>query len=74
MMWRILGVSRSGYYQNEKNRDNKTIDSERMGLLEWIKKIAESSKYTYGGRRMKRALNALSYFIGRYKTRRLMNT
>ena len=71
-MCRLLGVTRSGYYQNEKNRLNKLIDSERIELLEWIKKIAESSKYTYGSRRMKNALNALGYPLGRNKTRRFM--
>lgn len=72
MMCRLLDVTRSGYYQNQKNRHNKPIDPERVELLEWIKKIAESSKYTYGSRRMKKALNALGYPIGRNKTRRLM--
>lgn len=72
MMCRLFGVTRSGYYQYQKNRHNRPIDPERMELLEWIKKIAESSKYTYGSRRMKKALNALGYPIGRKKTRRLM--
>lgn len=72
MMCRLLGVTRSGYYQYQKNKENKLVDSEGMELLEWMKKIAESSNYTYGSRRMKKALNALGYPIGRNKTRRLM--
>ncbi|MEK6528473.1 MAG: IS3 family transposase, partial [Nitrospirota bacterium] len=35
-------------------------------------KISESSKYSYGSRRMKNALNALGYPVGRRKIRRLM--
>ncbi|PJD95063.1 MAG: hypothetical protein CK426_09395 [Legionella sp.] len=41
-------------------------------MLEWIKKVAESSRYTDGSRRMRKALNALGYPIGIKKTRRLM--
>jgi len=41
-------------------------------MLEWIKDIAESSKYSYGSRRMKRALNVLGYPVSRQKTRKLM--
>ena len=72
MMCRLLGVTRSGYYQHEKSKSRKPIDSERNALLEWMKKISESSNHTYGNRRMKNALNALGYPIGRSKTRRLM--
>ena len=41
-------------------------------MLDWIKKIAESSRYTYGSRRIKNALNALGYPIGIRKTKHLM--
>jgi len=41
-------------------------------MLDWIKDIAESSKYSYGSRRMKRALNALGYPISRQKAGKLM--
>lgn len=41
--------------------------------MEWTKKIAESSDYTYGSRRMKEALNALGYQLGRDKAKKLMN-
>ena len=37
-----------------------------------MKKISESSHFSYGSRRMTKALNALGYRIGRRKTRRLM--
>ena len=41
-------------------------------MLCWAKCIAEDTGYTYGSRRMKRALNALSYPVSRQKTRKLM--
>jgi len=40
--------------------------------MNWMKKISESSHFSYGSRRMTKALNALGYRIGRRKTRRLM--
>ena len=33
-------------------------------MLKWIKKVDETSRYTYGGRRMRKALNALGYPVG----------
>jgi transposase InsO family protein len=65
-------VSRNGYYQHIKRLLNKPADPEHEELLEWVKDIAESSKYTYGSRRMKKALNALSYPVSRNKARKLM--
>lgn len=72
MMCRLLGVTRQGYYSYQKRHHNKPEDDYRKELIEWMKKIAESSKYSYGSRRMKGALNALGYSVGRKKTRRLM--
>ena len=69
LMCRILGVRRNGYYDFQKKLAYTPKDQE---LIEWIKKIAESSHHTYGSRRMKKALNALGYPIGRSKTSRLM--
>lgn len=69
-MCRLLGVRRNGYYHFQKK--STSIFGEDEELKEWIKKIAESSKHSYGSRRMKKALNALGYPVGRSKTRRLM--
>jgi putative transposase len=69
-MCRLLGVRRNGYYHFQKYRN--TVNPENDELVDWIKKIAESSKNSYGSRRMKAALNALGFPIGRSKTRRLM--
>jgi len=71
MMCRLLGVKRSGYYRYAKYQ-TCPVNSDKAELIEWVKKLAESSRHTYGSRRMKNALNALGYPIGRTKTRRLM--
>jgi len=68
----VLGVSRSGYYKYQWNRANRPDDSEHQDMLEWVKDIAESSRYSYGSRRMKKALNALGYPVSRNKARKLM--
>ena len=70
MMCRLLSVRRNGYYHFEKHKH--TVNPEDEELVGWMKKIAESSKNSYGSRRMKKALNALGFPIGRSKTRRLM--
>jgi putative transposase len=44
----VLGVSRNGYYQYERNQANKPKDPEHQEMLEWVEDIAESSGYTYG--------------------------
>ena len=41
-------------------------------MLCWVKKIAETKDYSYGGRRLKKALNLLSFPVNRDKTRKLM--
>ena len=68
----VLGVSRNGYYQYMKRLSNRSDDPEHEEMLEWVKDIARSSKYTYGSRRMKKALNTLGYPASRYKARKLM--
>lgn len=71
-MCRLMGINRHGYYSYQRRQQNRPEDPERQEMLEWIKKIAEASHYTYGGRRMRKTLNALGYPIGLKKTKRLM--
>lgn len=71
LMCQVLGVSRNGYY-SFKSSAARVVDPEHLEMLEWIKDIDESSKHSYGSRRMKRALNVLGYPISREKARRLM--
>ncbi len=69
---RVLGVNRSGYYHYQVKMANRPDDSEHQEMIDWVKDIAESSKYSYGSRRMKKALNALGYPVSRNKARKLM--
>lgn len=72
LMCRVLGVSRQGYYHYRRNIEARLSDSEHQEMLDWMKDIAIASKYSYGRRRMKRAMNALGYPISRTKTVNLM--
>lgn len=72
LMCRLLGVTRSGYYGYLKRNADKPEDAYYQALLEVVREIAKSSDNTYGSRRMKRALNALSYPVSRNKARKLM--
>lgn len=72
-MCRLLGVTRSGFYSYQKRqRQRPHYEPSYKEMLNWVIKVAESSKFTYGTRRMKKALNALGYPVGRNKTRSLM--
>ncbi len=68
----VLGVTRSGYYRWQALEDGRQPDPEHEEMLEWIKDLAASSRYSYGSRRMKAALNALGYPVSRSKARKLM--
>ncbi len=68
---RLLGVSRGGFYDYLR-RQERAPDPEYEEKLEWVKALAEASDYSYGSRRMAKALQALGYRMGRYQARRLM--
>lgn len=72
LMCRLLGVTRSGYYGYLKRHAGKPDDTDHQELLGAVREIAKASDATYGSRRMKRALNALSYPVSRSKARKLM--
>ena len=69
---RVLGVSRQGYYHYSKVTVNKQKTVEHQEMLEWIKELAILTDFSYGSRRMKRALNTLSYIVSRNRVRKLM--
>ena len=69
-MCQVLGVSRNGYYNYE--RAQKYLDPQHEEMLYWVKRISEDTNHSYGSRRMKRALNNLSYPVSRPKARKLM--
>jgi len=68
----VLGVSRQGYYHYSKVTINKQKTFDHQEMLKWIKELAVLTDFSYGSRRMKKALNALSYIVSRNKTRKLM--
>ena len=71
MLCRVMGVSRSGFYDYEK-RVCLDPDPGHQDLVEMVRKISESSDHTYGARRMSRALRSLGYEVGRRRARTLM--
>ena len=72
LMCQVLGVSRFNYYRYEKRKSEIEPDPQYDEMIEWVEKIADASDFTYGLRRMKRALNALGYPVGKQRTRALM--
>ena len=68
----VLGVSRNGFYNYQRNTINRPDDPEHQEMLHWVKKIADASDDSYGSRRMKKALNALGFPVSRNKARKLM--
>ncbi len=68
----VLGVNRCNYYHHLKYGVKKSEDPIHQEMLAWVKRIAHDSDDTYGSRRMKKALNALSFPVSRNKARKLM--
>jgi len=71
-MSRVLGVKTNNYYSYQKRNTNKPDDSTHQEMLELVKDIAEFSNNTYGERRIKSVLNALSFPVSRWKVAKLM--
>ena len=69
---RVLGVSRNGYY-HYRNGLSRPADPVHEEMLDLVKDVAKSSKYTYGSRRVKKALTEWGYSISRNKARKLMD-
>ena len=68
----LLNVKRTNYYSFQQRKLDKQPALDHEDMLYWIKRIAESSHYSYGSRRMRKALNALGYPVGRDKSKTLM--
>ncbi len=71
-MCRVLGVTRHGFYGYQKRRHSTAPDPQLQEMLECVREMAEASDYSYGSRRMRKALNILGFPIGRQKARALM--
>jgi transposase InsO family protein len=66
---RVLGISRSGYYEAER-RTKRTKSLCETSIQ--LKSVFETSGRCYGSRRVKAALEGKGIRIGRYKVRTLM--
>jgi len=71
-MCHVLGVKTNNYYSYQKRNVDKINDSTHQAMLDLIKDIAKCSDNTYGSRRIKAVLNALSFPISRWRTAKLM--
>jgi putative transposase len=71
-MCRVLGVKSNNYYSYQKRKKNELSDSTHQDMLDLIKDIAKFSNNTYGTRRIKAVLNALSFPVSRWKVAKLM--
>lgn len=71
-MCQLMGVSRSAYYDYVQRTGKRCEGLHHEEMLEAVRGIAKSSHYTYGSRRIRKALNVLNYPVGRWKARSLM--
>lgn len=67
-----LEVSRSGFYDYLSRPQEANLGAEQVKLLARVKAIAEKTRYSYGSRRMARALQDEGFQVGRAKARRFM--
>ena len=72
LMCQLMGVSRSAYYDYVRCVDNCSERQHHEEVLEVVRGIGKSSNYSYGSRRVEKALNVLGYRVGRWKARSLM--
>lgn len=71
LMCRVLGVSRSGYY-DWKDRPPSRRSQEDAALTNTIHEIHHRSRATYGSPRVHAELKALGIHCGRKRVARLM--
>lgn len=62
-----MGVSRSAYYDYVRCTDKCSADPCHEEILETVRGIAKFSNYSYGSRRIGKALNAPGYPAGGWK-------
>jgi transposase InsO family protein len=73
LMCRLLGVKRNSYYGYAKRNKGRPDNPAHHEMISMVKDIAKSSDYTYGERRMQKALCALSFPVSRFKAKKLMD-
>lgn len=72
-MCKVLGVSRSGYYEHQRSEEAPR-HKENRSLLMTIQKIHEESKARYGSPRITAELHNKGYNVSRPRVARLMRT
>ena len=72
LMCQLMGVSRSAYYKHVGRGVNQAEEARHEEMLGAVRNITRASHHTYGSRRIRKALNALGYLVGRWKARSLM--
>jgi putative transposase len=72
LLCKVMGVSRSGYYAYKKGL-NMLKPNQDSALLIAVKALASETRYSYGSRRISKALTARGNIVGRYKARTLMH-
>ncbi|WP_424511413.1 IS3 family transposase [Reinekea marinisedimentorum] len=73
LMCQLLGVKRHGYYSYMRRRLNQQVDPNRNEKVSLVREIVIGSDFTYGSRRVCKAMGACGFPITRNKARRLMN-
>ena len=68
----VLGVGRSGLYDDLKRQATPARSPDEVALLERIQAIAEQTHHRYGSRRMTTPLQDEGYDVGRVTVRRVM--
>jgi putative transposase len=71
-MCQTLGVKRQGYYAYMRRQAESKPDNTWQEKVELVREIVIGSDYTYGSRRVEKALSACNYPSNRGEARRLM--
>jgi len=71
-MCQLLGVKSNAYYTYMLRLQNKPTDPEWDEKVDFVRELVVSSDYTYGSRRITRAMNICGYRITRNEAKKLM--
>ena len=58
---KLLGVTRHGYYSYQQRQSRCLLDPLWQAKIDEVKALAKESDYTYGYRRIRKALQARGY-------------
>lgn len=72
LMCQLLGVKSHAYYSYMRRLPNKSADPDWDEKVSIVKEIVEGSGFTYGSRRVRKAMSACGFPITRGEARRLM--